>query len=46
MGYVPTRKAITEGGYAEDTRRVDAEAEEIIFERSLALLRSIHTDQP
>ena len=46
MGYVPTRQAITEGGYAEDTRHVDAEAEDIIFERSLALLRSIHTDQP
>jgi hypothetical protein len=46
MGYVPTQQAIAEGGYAEDTRRVDAEAEEIISERSLALLRSIHTDQP
>jgi neutral ceramidase len=46
MGYVPTRQAITEGGYAEDTRHVDAEAEEIIFGRSLALLRSIHSDQP
>jgi neutral ceramidase len=46
IGYVPTQQAITEGGYAEDTRHVDAEAEEIIFGRSLALLRSIHSDQP
>jgi neutral ceramidase len=44
MGYVPTRQAIAEGGYAEDTRHVDAGAEEIILERSLALLRSIHSD--
>jgi hypothetical protein len=44
IGYVPTRQAIAEGGYAEDTRHVDADAEEIIFECSLALLRSIHSD--
>jgi neutral ceramidase len=45
MGYVPTRQAIAEGGYAEDTRHVDAEAEDIITERSLALLHSIYSDQ-
>jgi hypothetical protein len=43
IGYVPTRQAIAEGGYAEDTRHVDADAEEIIVERSLSLLRSVHT---
>jgi neutral ceramidase len=45
MGYVPTRQAIAEGGYAEDTRHVDADAEGIIFERSVSLLRAIHTEQ-
>jgi neutral ceramidase len=45
IGYVPTRQAIAEGGYAENTRHVDGDAEEIITERSLALLRSIHADQ-
>ena len=45
MGYVPTRQAIAEGGYAEDTRHVDAAAEDIITEHSLSLLRSIHADQ-
>jgi neutral ceramidase len=45
IGYVPTRQAIAEGGYAEDTRHVDATAEEIIYERSLSLLRSIQANQ-
>ena len=45
MGYVPTRQAIAEGGYAEDTRHVDAAAEDVITEHSLSLLRSIHADQ-
>jgi neutral ceramidase len=45
MGYVPTRQAIAEGGYAEDTRHVDADAEGIIFERSVSLLRAIHAEQ-
>ncbi len=40
IGYVPTRQAISEGGYAEDTRRVDAAAEDLIVERSLALLQA------
>ena len=38
MGYIPTRKAISEGGYAVDTRCVDAEAEDILVEKSLTLL--------
>ncbi len=42
VGYIPTRKATEEGGYAVDTRRVDAGAEDIIVEKSLALLQEIH----
>ncbi len=42
VGYVPTRKAIDEGGYAVDTRRVDAEAEDIIMDNSLALLSKLY----
>lgn len=42
IGYVPTRKAIAEGGYSEDTRLVDASAEEITRRQSLALLRSVY----
>ena len=42
VGYVPTRKAIGEGGYAEDTRHVDETAEQLVVEHSLALLRSLH----
>ncbi len=43
IDYIPTRQAIGEGGYAEDTRRVDAAAEDIIFEQSQALLHSVYT---
>ncbi|MCX6031544.1 MAG: neutral/alkaline non-lysosomal ceramidase N-terminal domain-containing protein [Chloroflexi bacterium] len=42
VGYIPTRKAIEEGGYAEDARWVDAAAEELVVEHSLALLRSVY----
>ncbi len=42
VGYIPTRKAIEEGGYAEDARLVDAAAEELVVEHSLALLRSVY----
>jgi neutral ceramidase len=42
IGYIPTRQAIGEGGYAEDTRRVDAAAAEIIAEQSLALIREVY----
>jgi hypothetical protein len=45
LGYVPTRQAVAEGGYAEDTRQVDAAAEDIIYEHSLPLLSSIYSDQ-
>jgi neutral ceramidase len=42
VGYVPTEKAIKEGGYAEDTRHVDQSAERLVVERSLTLLRSVY----
>ncbi len=42
IGYVPTRVAITEGGYAEDTRGVDAAAADLIINHSLALLAEAH----
>jgi len=41
FGYVPTPVAIFEGGYAEDTREVDAAAEGIILQQSQALLVSV-----
>ncbi len=40
--YVPTAKAISEGGYAVDTRCIDAQAEEIVVEQSLALLERLY----
>ena len=42
IGYVPTRKAITEGGYAVDVRRVDADAEDVVLSQSLELLRQVY----
>ena len=42
VGYVPTRKAIGEGGYAEDVRRVDADAEDAILSKSLELLKQVY----
>ncbi len=42
IGYVPTRKAISEGGYAVDTREVGDEAEDIVISRSLALLEQVY----
>lgn len=41
-GYVPTRQAVQEGGYAVDTRRVDEGAEQVVLTRSLDLLRAVH----
>ena len=41
IGYIPTRKAIREGGYESDTRKVVDEAEDIIFDKSLALLKRV-----
>ena len=42
VGYVPTAEAITKGGYAEDTRWVEATAENTVIKKSLALLRKVH----
>jgi len=42
LGYVPTRKAISEGGYAVDVRRVDADAEDVILSTSLELLQQMN----
>jgi hypothetical protein len=42
VGYIPSRKAIGEGGYAVDVRRVDAEAENVILRQSQALLERVH----
>lgn len=41
VGYIPTRKAIAEGGYAEDTRLCDETAEDTVLRRSLALLQDL-----
>jgi neutral ceramidase len=45
MGYIPTAKAIIEGGYAEDTRRVNFEAAEIIVDQTLKLLQKVSSKQ-
>ena len=42
VGYVPTRKAIVEGGYAVDVRRVDADTEDVILNQSLELLDQVY----
>lgn len=41
VGYVPTRRAIREGGYEPETRKLDDSAEEIVVEQSLALLQKV-----
>lgn len=43
MGYVPTAKAIVEGGYAEDTRRVDGDAVDIIMDQTHRLLQTVRS---
>ena len=42
IGYVPTERAIREGGYAVETREVGDEAEDAIVSRCLNLLKKIH----
>lgn len=42
IGYIPTRKAVQEGGYAEDVREVDEAAEDVVVEKSLALLEQVY----
>ncbi|MBN2552005.1 MAG: neutral/alkaline non-lysosomal ceramidase N-terminal domain-containing protein [Spirochaetales bacterium] len=41
IGYVPSRKAIGEGGYAVVTRKLDHSAADLVKEHSLALLREV-----
>jgi hypothetical protein len=45
-GYIPTETAVSQGGYAEDTRRGDAAAERIVIDQSLALLGRVHEASP
>ena len=42
VGYIPTRKAISEGGYAEDVRRVDVGAGDVVKSKSLQLLWQVY----
>jgi len=42
IGYIPTKKAIGEGGYAVETREAGDNAEEIIVSRSLELLDNVY----
>ena len=41
VGYLPTRKAIAEGGYAVEVRRVDAAGEDVAVAHSLSLLNQV-----
>jgi len=43
ISYLPTDKAIAEGGMAVDVRYVDAGAEDIVMANSLALLERLHS---
>jgi len=43
IGYVPTREAISQGGYEVDTRRAADESADVVVEQSLALLRIVST---
>lgn len=42
VGYIPTKEAISQGGYAVDTRSLSDLAEDIIIEESLALLNQAY----
>ncbi len=42
VGYIPTRKAISEGGYAVDTRELDTDAEDALVQKSLTLLNEVY----
>lgn len=41
IGYVPTKDAISQGGYEVDTRELDEQAEDLIVEKSLELLNKV-----
>jgi len=45
IGYVPTREAISQGGYEVDTRRLADDAEDIVIDSSLELLGSCYTPE-
>ena len=42
IGYVPTRRAIREGGYAVETREAGDEAVDIIMEKTLEVLQNVY----
>lgn len=42
IGYLPTRQAIKEGGYSEEVRRVDIDAEDVALAQSLSLLKQVY----
>ena len=42
LGYVPTREAIDQGGYAVSTRQLDDCAAELVMEHSLRLLHQVY----
>jgi neutral ceramidase len=42
VGYVPTAKAIREGGYSEDVRKVDVHADDVVLTQSLSLLNQVY----
>ena len=42
IGYVPTKKAVSEGGYAVETREVCDDAEDIVLSKSLVLLNRVY----
>jgi hypothetical protein len=42
VGYIPSRKAIAEGGYAEEVRRVDEAAQDVAVAHSLSLLNQVY----
>jgi len=44
IGYIPTNKALGEGGYAVETREAGNEAEEIVAARSLLLLEQVYRE--
>ncbi len=46
IGYIPTREAISQGGYEVDTRCCGDAAEDIVVENSLVLLRKVYQTKP
>ncbi|MCA1809872.1 MAG: hypothetical protein LC725_10550, partial [Lentisphaerae bacterium] len=42
IGYIPTAKALLEGGYEPDTRHLDASAEQIVLDKTMELLNNLN----